>query len=419
MSEPLAGYTVVEMGTAIQGPAAGVYLSDMGADVIKIEPPIGDSSRFHRGLNNHTPPETPGSMFVAGNRGKRSVCLDVKTKEGLEVVRRLIGKADVFMSNYRAPFLNRLNLDYESLSEMNPGLIYAVVNGFGPLGPDADQPMVEGAVQARGGLASVCGPGDGLPMPAGATIADGAGAMQFALGIVTALLAKERYGVGQKMNTSSLGAQFWLQSWEIQHCLMTGIPLSRAGSHMPNIRGPWGVYTAKDGGEFLFALVDDDEWAAFCEFGGLPDLGKNPLWDDGLKRMGANPEGQNDAAVVKLRDDMKKIFANRTSAEWSEFFREHGEMIVQKVQNHAEVVNDPQALANGYVVPMEFDGIGMSRVVGNQVQLSRTPGSVKAPPPRLGQDTRNVMQALGYSEDQISSVESHTAEIRRKVFGEG
>lgn len=418
MSEPLSGYTVIEMGTAIQGPAAGVYLSDMGADVIKIEPPIGDASRFHRGLNNDTPPETPGSMFTAGNRGKRSVCLDVKTEQGLNVVRRLIETADVFMSNYRAPFLNRLNLDYENLSQLNPGLVYAVVNGFGPLGPDADQPMVEGAVQARGGLASVCGPADSLPMPSGATIADGAGAMQFALGIVTALLAKERFGVGQKMNTSSLGAQFWLQSWEIQHCLMTGVALSRAGSHMPNIRGPWGVYAASDGGEFLFALVDDDDWAAFCEFGGLPDVSKNPLWDDGIKRMGASPAEQDDAAVAKLHEDMKKIFASRTSAEWSGFFREHGEMIVQKVQSHAEVVDDPQAIANEYVVPMEFEGIGISRVVGNQVQLSKTPGSVKAPPPHLGQDTRDIMQGLGYSEDEITSIEAQTAQVRKSVFGE-
>lgn len=418
MPEPLTGYTVIEMGTAIQGPAAGVYLSDMGAEVVKIEPPIGDASRFHRGVNNNTPPETPGSMFTAGNRGKRSVCLDVKTDAGLDVVRSLIKDADVFMSNYRAPFLNRLGLDYETLSELNPQLVYAVVNGFGPLGPDADQPMVEGAVQARGGLASVTGPADGLPMPSGATIADGAGAMQFALGIVTALLARERYGVGQKMNTSSLGAQFWLQSWEIQHCLMTGEPLSRAGSHMPNIRGPWGVYAAGDGVEFLFALVDDDDWEDFFEFGGLPEAGKNPLWDDGIKRMGAAPQEQDDASVIKLRDEMTSAFANRTSDEWREFFNNHPEMIVQKVQNHAEVVDDPQSIANEYVVPMTFDGVGESRVVGNQIQLSKTPGSVKRPPPRLGQDTRDVMQRLGYSNDEITSIESHTAEIRKAVFGE-
>ena len=417
MPQPLSGYTIVEMGTAIQGPAAGVYLSDMGADVIKIEPPIGDASRFHRGVNNETPPETPGSMFIAGNRGKRSVCVDVNTEAGVNVVRRLLSHADVFMSNYRAPFLNRLGLDYDSLAEKNPGLIYAAVNGFGPFGPDADRPMVEGAVQARGGLASLCGPADGLPMPAGATIADGAGAMQFALGIVTALLAKERHGVGQKVNTSSLGTQLWLQSWEIQHCLLTGKPLSRSGSHMPNIRGPWGVYEASDGQAFLFTLVDDSAWRAFCEYGGMPELAENPSWDDGMKRMGAIPDTQDDASVSQVRAGMKQIFASRTSAEWDEFFGARDDVIVQKVQNHAEVVDDPQTIANEYVVPMVFDGVGESRVVGNQVHLSETPGSVKGAPPALGSATREVMEALGYSNNEIAAIEQHTADIRRKVLG--
>ena len=108
MVQPLSDISVVEMGTAIMGPAAGIYLSDMGADVIKVEPPIGDASRFHRGIANETPLETPGSMFIAGNRGKRSVCLDVKTAEGLEVVRRLVATADVFLTNYRAPFLKNV-----------------------------------------------------------------------------------------------------------------------------------------------------------------------------------------------------------------------------------------------------------------------------------------------------------------------
>ncbi|MEM7020145.1 MAG: CoA transferase [Pseudomonadota bacterium] len=417
MPQPLTGYTVIEMGTAIQGPAAGVYLSDMGADVIKIEPPIGDASRFHRGVNNDSSPETPGAMFIAGNRGKRSVCLDMNTDEDVEVVRRLVKKADVFMTNYRVPFLNRLGLDYESLAVLNPNLIYAAVNGFGPLGPDADRPMVEGAVQARGGLASVCGPADSLPMPAGATIADGAGALQFALGIVTALLAKERHGVGQKVNTSSLGTQIWLQTWEIQQCLLTGKPLHRAGSHMPNIRGPYGVYAASDGEAFLFTLVGDEAWQQFCEYGGLPGLATNPLWDNAAKRMGAIPNEQDDAAVEKVRADMKTIFANRTTSEWNDFFKARDDVIVEKIQNHAEVIVDPQTIANEYVVPMEFAGIGESRVVGNHVQLSATPGSVKGAPPELGNATRDVMQALGFSEEEITATEQHTADIRKKVMG--
>ena len=417
MPQPLTGYTIIEMGTAIQGPAAGVYLSDMGADVIKIEPPIGDSSRFHRGVNNETPPETPGSMFTAGNRGKRSVCLDVNTDAGIDVVRQLIKDADVFMSNYRAHFLNRLGLDYDSVKKLNPNAIYATVNGFGPLGPDADRPMVEGAVQARGGLANLCGPSDGLPTPSGATIADGAGAMHFALGIVTALLAKERHGVAQQVNTSSLGTQIWLQSWEIQQYLLTGKPLKRAGNHMPNIRGPWGVYAASDGEAFIFCLIGDKAWKPFCEYGGLPDLASNPLWNNGFSRMGALPDGQDDAAVKRVRADMAKVFANRTGSEWTAFIKSRDDIIAEKIQNHEEVVNDPQTIANEYIVPMEFDGVGQSRVVGNLIHLSETPGSVKVAPPALGNATREVMEALGYLDDDIAAIEQHTAQLRKKILG--
>lgn len=417
MPQPLSGYTVIEMGTAIQGPAAGVYLSDMGADVIKIEPPIGDASRYHRGFNNDTPPETPGSMFIAGNRGKRSVCLDVNTEAGIDVVRKLIRNADVFMSNYRPSFLDRLGLDYESVAELNPQLVYAAVNGYGPLGPDANRPMVEGAVQARGGLASLCGPPDGLPMPPGATIADGAGALQFALGIVTALLARERFSVGQKVNTSSLGTQLWLQSWELQHCLLTGKPLTRSGSHMPNIRGPWGVYETSDGRAFVFALVNDTAWAAFCEFAHVPELASDRAWDNGMKRMGAVP--QDDSTVDQVRATMRKIFADRTADEWDGFFRGRDDVIVEKVQDHAEVAEDPQTVANKYVVPMVFDGVGPSRVVGNQVQLSRTPGTIKGGPPALGNATREVMLKLGYNNAEILAVEQHTADIRNRLMEAG
>ena len=415
--QPLTGFRVVEMGTAIQGPAAGVYLSDMGAEVIKIEPPLGDASRFHRGVDNHTPPETPGAMFIAGNRGKRSVCLDIHTEIGIEVVRRLLRDTDVFMSNYRAPFLRRVGLDYETVGPAHPRLIYAVVNGFGPLGPDADRPMVEGAVQARGGLASLTGPADGLPTPAGATIADAAGAMQFALAIVTGLLARERDGQGQYVATSSLGAQLWLQSWEVQQCLLTGVPLERAGSHMPNIRGPWGVYEASDGGLFLSTLIDDDAWRDLFAFAELPEVALDPNWDNPAKRMGAMPTGQTDEAVVEIRAMMRRAFANRTTTEWEAFFRSRDDLIVERVQHHGEVVDDPQTVANEYVVPMDFDGVGASRVVGNLVGLSRTPGSLKGPPPGLGEATEDVMCELGFAAAEIATVIEHTRTIRDAARG--
>jgi len=418
MAQPLTGIKVVEMGMAIQGPAAGVYLSDMGAEVLKVEPPIGDSSRFHRGVNNDTPPETPGAMFIAGNRGKKSICLDIHTEKGREVLQAMIAEADVFMSNYRPVFLNRLNLDYESLKKCNPNLIYAVVNGFGPFGPDVNRPMVEGAAQARGGVANLCGPGDGLAMMPGATIADGTGAIGFALGIMTALLERERHGTAQSVSTSALGAQIFIQSWEIQQCILTGEPLQRAGSHMPNIRGPYGIYEASDGGMFLFTLVGDEGWSLLCEMGGDPDLAKDQNWDDAFKRMGAVPGIQDEESVANVRERVKNIFRSKTTPEWKDFFYSRDDCIVEKIQDHGEVLLDPQVLANDYVVPMSFEGIGESMVVGNQVQLSETPAVVKRPPPSLGDSTREIMKGLGYSDGDVDQVESHTLGIRKKFLGE-
>ena len=418
MAQPLTGIKVVEMGMAIQGPAAGVYLSDMGAEVLKVEPPIGDSSRFHRGVNNDTPPETPGAMFIAGNRGKKSICLDVHSEKGREVLQAMIAEADVFMSNYRPVFLNRLNLDYESLKKCNPNLIYAVVNGFGPFGPDVNRPMVEGAAQARGGVANLCGPGDGLAMMPGATIADGTGAIGFALGIMTALLERERHGTAQSVSTSALGAQIFIQSWEIQQCILTGEPLQRAGSHMPNIRGPYGIYEASDGGMFLFTLVGDEGWSLLCEMGGDPDLAKDQNWDDAFKRMGAVPGIQDEESVANVRERVKNIFRSKTTPEWKDFFYSRDDCIVEKIQDHGEVLLDPQVLANDYVVPMSFEGIGESMVVGNQVQLSETPAVVKRPPPSLGDSTREIMKGLGYSDGDVDQVESHTFGIRKKFLGE-
>ena len=418
MAQPLTGIKVVEMGMAIQGPAAGVYLSDMGAEVLKVEPPIGDSSRFHRGVNNDTPPETPGAMFIAGNRGKKSICLDVHSGKGREVLQAMIAEADVFMSNYRPVFLNRLNLDYESLKKCNPNLIYAVVNGFGPFGPDVNRPMVEGAAQARGGVANLCGPADGLAMMPGATIADGTGAIGFALGIMTALLERERHGTAQSVSTSALGAQIFIQSWEIQQCILTGEPLQRAGSHMPNIRGPYGIYEASDGGMFLFTLVGDEGWSLLCEMGGDPDLAKDQNWDDAFKRMGAVPGIQDEESVANVRERVKNIFRSKTTPEWKNFFYSRDDCIVEKIQDHGEVLLDPQVLANDYVVPMSFDGIGESMVVGNQVQLSETPAVVKRPPPSLGDSTREIMKGLGYSDGDVDQVESHTLGIRKKFLGE-
>ncbi len=222
MTEPLSGIRVLEMATAIQGPGAAMFLGDMGAEVIKVEPPVGDGSRYHRGANNTLPPEAMGSQFISMNRGKRSVCIDYNTELGRRVVERLLGQCDVFLTNFRTSALKRMGLDFATLHARHPKLVHASVNGFGPLGPDADKAMLDGAAQARGGVIAISGTADGPALPPGAAIADTAGAMQFALAVMTGLLARERTGLGQQVQSSSLGAQLFLQMWELQQSIITG-----------------------------------------------------------------------------------------------------------------------------------------------------------------------------------------------------
>ncbi|MDE0349081.1 MAG: CoA transferase [Gammaproteobacteria bacterium] len=416
MPEPLSGITVVEMAVALQGPSAALYLRDQGAEVIKIEPPWGDAQRFHRGAHNDSPRNAPQPGFVAVSRGKKSVCLDLHQPTGREVVTRLLNSADVFLTNYREPFLRGMGLDYETLAAAHPQLVWARVSGFGPEGPDANKPMLDGAAQARGGLLSLSGYQGQTPTGPGAAIADLGGGMQLALGVVTALFARAQHGRGQKVETSSLGTQLWLQQWELTQCSITGRPLRAKGPYLPNVEGAYGAYDTKDGGVFLLALAQDEaSWDALCVFGEMFELIGDEKWDSPGKRMGA--PGKESAA--ELREVLKRGFASRTTAEWTEFMYSQPNLIMERVRDHAEVLNDEQNIANEYVVPMELPVHGKKRVIGNLVRMSETPGSVKGPPPELGEHTVEVMRQLGFDDDAVAQAAGEVEAARNAVAGDG
>ena len=258
MSGPLAGLRVVELATAIQGPAVGLHFANMGADVVKVEPPMGDLSRYHRGVNNTLPEGTYGSQFIAMNKGKRSVAMDLHAEPGPQVMHALLRTADVFVSNYRAAALARMTLDLDELTERYPRLVVGHVNGFGPRGPDAAKAMLDGAAQARGGLVSLTGAADATrrrhPVPPSRTTQVRCSWPSVAS---PPLVARATSGRGQVVRTSSLGAQLWLQMWELQHSFLTGTPLSRTGVHHPNMKAPYGVYTTSDGVDILFVTAVD------------------------------------------------------------------------------------------------------------------------------------------------------------------
>ncbi len=400
---PLTGLTVVDMTVAVQGPHAAAFLSDMGADVVKVERPGGELNRYVRHPGFTTSAEGMGTQFVAMNRGKRGIAIDAHSDLGRRVLHKLVAGADVFVTNYRREALERMRLGYGELSALNPRLVYARVSGFGPLGPDADKAMLDGAAQARSGVAAISGPVDGPPMPPGAALADHTGSMQLALGVMTALFARERTGRGQEVNTSSLGAMMWAQAWEIALTGMAGEPIARAGPHNPSILCPYGVYETSDGDAFLFAVaMSDESWDDFWVFAGQPEVVLDTRWSTGAKRIGAR--GCVDG-VEEIRAKMRTAFASRTTAEWGAFLADQPEIIHERVQSYGELHNDPQVVANGYLAEVDVPGFGAAKVVSNVVQLSDTPGGgVLRAPPRLGEHTAEVMAELGFDSDEIDQI---------------
>lgn len=414
MSGPLAGLKVVELATAIQGPAAGLYFANMGAEVIKVEPPMGDLSRYYRGVNNTLPADALCSQFLAMNKGKRSVVLDLHTALGRAVMGRLLAGADVFLSNYRATALARMALDLETLPAAYPRLVVGHVNGFGPRGPDADKAMLDGAAQARGGLASMCGMAGETPTPPGAAVADHAGAMQLALACVTALVSRAASGRGQVVRTSSLGAQLWLQMWELQHSALTGVALSREGTHNPNIKSPYGVYTCADGVPILFLVaMTDDAWTAFWLFVDQPEVLLLKEWDSPAKRIGMVSGA---SGVEEIRALVRAAFAAKPFAEWERFLTSEPEIIWERVRGYDDVLTDPQNLANGYIADIDLPVTGKTQTVGTLMDFGATPTALPAPPPALGGHTAEVMAELGFGAEDIKAVQAHGDAVREEMY---
>ena len=414
----LKGIRVLEVSTAIQGPAAGQFLADLGAEVIKIEPPMGDSARFIGRADvtrDAAIAANAGSQFIAVNRGKQSVCLDAHSPLGRAVLHRLAARADVFLSNYRAPALKRMQLDAASLKALNPQLIYAGVSGFGPLGADADKAMVDSAAQARGGLLFMTGAPNARPMLPGATLADTSGAMTLALGVVCALLDRERNGRVRRVDTSALAAQLWLQMWELQHAALTGVTPMRAGAHHAQLNGPVGVYASSDGMYYQFALIlDANAWQAFWAFAGEPAVAFDARWDLPAKQFAVG-DGAGD--VEAMRACMLRAFARRTSSEWDTFFAAQPELICERVRAYDSVLADEQNLANGAVANLALTPTTQVHTVGNPLVFDRQPRHDYPPPPDRGAATEAVMGELGFSATEIEQLQAHTELARRKLLG--
>ncbi len=389
-SGPLQGIRVLDLSTLVQGPQAGAMLYNLGADVLKIElPEVGDVGRHVSVL----PEYGHSAVFIANNRGKRSMTLDLRTPGGKSVLERLVVDTDVLLSNFKPGTLDEWGLGYDELSAINPRLIWAAGSYLGSAGPDAPREGADMAGQAYGGLISTTGTDDGPMTPVGALVADHCGAQNLAMGILSALFGRERSGRGQKVEVSLLGSQIWLQASEYTHLLMTGEVAGRSNGGHPLVHALYGIYRTSDG-YVAIAGCPEHLWPGMLRAVERPDLAENP-------RFGAYFITQEVAA--ELRAAFEPIFAERSTAEWCVRLAAE-EQRFAPVRDHAEVASDPQTLANDYLASVEHPEWGPMKVVGSPISFTDTPARWGVEVPELGQHTEEVLVEHGFSWDEIDEL---------------
>ena len=398
MPMPLDGIRVIDWTIWQQGPIASTMLGDLGAEVIKVEQrDTGDPGRFLTRLWGKSLAERPNFYFAANNRNKKGIILDLKTEEGRQVLYDLVAKSDVFVQNFRKGVAERLGLDYAMLREHNPRLVYANATGYGPEGPDSGEPSFDHLGLARSGIMYAAGEPDMPPLPVTGGIADQMGGVMLAYGVMAALIARERYGMGQEVDSSHLGSMTWLQGLSVSCKLMAGFSIHRtqrstAGNPL------WNHYQCKDGKWIAFAMLQSDRyWPDLTRAIGRPELATDERFADGVGRA------DNAEAAIAILD---QVFASRTREEWiAQLSESEGDFIYTIVNSVEEIPEDPQIRANDYVVDFDHPQHGESKVLGVPVQLGETPGSVRLPAPELGQHTEEILlDVLGYDWDRISEL---------------
>jgi formyl-CoA transferase len=379
----LEGIRVIDLTQAMAAPFCTMNLADMGADVIKVEPPgEGEPTRRPGPVqkNGHA------GTFLAVNRNKRGLTADLKRPEGVEIVRRLAATADVFVQNYRPGVAGRLGVGYEHLRAVNPRLIYCAISGFGGTGPYASRGGYDLIAQGMSGIISVTGDEGGPPAKSGIPISDLAAGLFGAYGILAALEYRERTGVGQLVDTSLLEAAMALTVWESTEYWVTGAAPKPLGS-AHRLAAPYQAIRASDG-HFTVGANTDRLFEGFCRAIDRKDLPGDPQF------AGRNDRLANREALIA---EIEKTTVAETRAVWLERLAREG-VPSGPINTYPEALADPHALARQMVVDLVHPEAGPVKALGVPVKLSETPGAVDRPAPLVGEHTDEILTELGYTD---------------------
>jgi crotonobetainyl-CoA:carnitine CoA-transferase CaiB-like acyl-CoA transferase len=387
MTSALDGVVVLDLTQVMAGPFCTMLLGDLGADVIKVEPPEGDLSRRMGGarLRLRGDDQAP---FLALNRNKRSVVLDLKRADERARLLELAAAADVMVESFRPGVVRRLGVDYEAIALVNPGIVYASISGFGQTGPYADRPGFDLIAQGMAGVMSVTGEGGGEPVKCGVPIADLAAGLYASNGILAALLARARTGFGQYIETSLFEAALALSVWETTEYWATGDAPRPCGS-AHRLNAPYQAFRTADG-YITIAALTAGQWTGLCRVLGRDDLAADARFATNEARM---------ADLPSLVGEMETALAAATTDTWVERLLAAG-VPAGPILDYRQVFDDPHTIARGMIESIEHPVEGRIRTLGFPLGLSGTPPRVRRPPPLLGEHTTEVLREFAVRTEQ-------------------